>query len=114
MKTTAVYKNPLDKHLVEVVNVSWNYAGRVADWQDAVMNAVLGLGGEAGEIVDLHKKMFYHKDKDRREELVNELGDLYFYLAKLQELHDITMEECLAANREKLTERHSSMFKESK
>lgn len=75
------------------------------------MNAALGLGGEAGEIVDLHKKMFYHTEKDRHNDLVNEFGDLFFYAAKLMELHGITLEECLAANREKLIDRHPSMFK---
>lgn len=103
--------NPLDIHLNEVVNVSWNYAGRIQGWQDHVMNAVLGLGGEAGEIIDLHKKMFFHTEKNRHDELVNELGDLCFYLAKVLELHGITLEECLEANKKKLRERHSEMFK---
>lgn len=98
--------NPLDTHLEEVVNVTWNYARRCETWQDHVMNAALGLGGEAGEVVDVHKKWFFHKDKNRHDELINEIGDLYYYLAKLQELHGITMEECLAANRAKLFERY--------
>lgn len=104
------YNNPLDRHLHEVVNVSWNYAKRIETWQDHVMNAVLGLGGEAGEIVDLHKKLFYHTEKDRRDELINELGDLCFYLAKVMELHGITLEECLEANMVKLQARHPDMF----
>lgn len=104
------YRNPLDWHLDEVVNKSWNFSGRIEGWQDNVMNAVLGLGGEAGEIVDLHKKMFFHTEKDRHDELVNEFGDLFFYAAKLMELHGITLEECLAANKEKLIGRHPKMF----
>lgn len=105
------YNNPLEEHLHELINKVWNYAGRCETWQDQVMNAVLGLGGEAGEVVDLHKKMFYHTEKDRHEELVNELGDLFFYAAKLMELHGITLEECLAANKAKLIERHPKMAK---
>jgi len=104
------YTNPLEQHLEEVVNVSWNYAGRIEDWKDHVSNAVLGLGGEAGEIVDLHKKIFYHTEKDRHDDLINEFGDLFFYAAKLMELHGITLEECLAANRAKLIDRHPKMF----
>lgn len=104
--------NLIEKHLHEVVNRTWNYAGRCKDWKDEVWNAVSGLGGEAGEIVDLHKKWFYHTKKDRREELVNELGDLYFYLAKLHDLHEITVEECLKANKDKLFERHKDVLKQ--
>lgn len=110
----ANYTNPLEQHLAEVVNVSWNYAGRIEGWQDHVMNACLGLGGEAGEIVDLHKKMFYHTEKDRHQDLINEFGDLFFYASKLMELHGITLEECLAANREKLIDRHKDMFSKKK
>lgn len=101
-----IYVNPLDDHLENVVNITWNHAGHCETWEDHVMNAVLGLGGEAGEIVDVHKKWFYHKAQDRHEELVNEIGDLYYYLAKLQELHGITTEECLAANKAKLFARY--------
>lgn len=98
--------NALEKHLEEVIDLTWNHAKKCKTWDDHVTNAVLGLGGEAGEIVDLHKKMFFHKDKDRHNELVNELGDLFYYLAKLLQLHGITMEECLAANKSKLFERY--------
>ena len=104
------YTNPLEEHLDTVVNVSWNYAKRIEDWKDHVFNAAMGLGGEAGEIVDLHKKMFYHTEKDHHNDLVNEFGDLFFYAAKLMELHGITLEECLAANKAKLRDRHPEMF----
>lgn len=102
--------NELEQHLHSVVNVSWNYARRCLTWEDHVQNAVMGLGGEAGEIVDLHKKLLYHTEKDRRDELVNEIGDLCFYLVKLMELHGITLEECLEANKIKLMARHKDMF----
>lgn len=108
---TPIYTNPLEEHLHELVNKVWNYAGRCETWQDQVMNAVLGLGGEAGEVVDLHKKAFYHMEKDRHEDLVNELGDLFFYATKLMELHGITLEECLAANKAKLIDRHPKKFR---
>ena len=106
--------NPLEIHLRDVINVSWNYAGRIETWQDHVMNATLGLAGEAGEVADLTKKMFYHTDKDRYDELVNELGDVCIYLAKVMELHGITLEECLEANKIKLQDRHKNMFKGKK
>lgn len=100
------YSNPLEQHLVEVVDRTWNYAGRCESWQDHVLNAITGLGGEAGEIVDEHKKLFYHKEKDRTENILNELGDLCYYLAKVLQLHGLTLEEVLAANKKKLFARY--------
>jgi len=102
----------LKKHLNEVVNVTWNFAGRCEDVKDEILNAVLGLVGEAGEVADQHKKMMYHVSTDpdkHREKLVYELGDVYYYLLKLQDLHGISTKEVLAANRKKLASRHPEL-----
>lgn len=104
-----------DKHL-EVINRCWNYAKRCKTQDDEILNAVLGIGGEAGEIVDQVKKMQFHTEKPfdfHREKLVNEFGDLFFYIIKSLDLLNITPEECLAANVEKLESRHPELGKVS-
>lgn len=106
-KVKRFYTNPLEQHLHEVVNVTWNYAGRLEDFKDHAMNAVAGLAGEAGEVLDEHKKLFYHTPKDRLEGIKLELGDVCYYLAKVLELHGLSLEEVLAANKAKLFERHN-------
>ena len=105
MKKTT-YLNPLDEHLETVVNRTWNAAGRCKTWDDHVHNAVEGLAAEAGEVLDVHKKLFWHKSKDRTAEIKEEIGDVCFYLAKLLELHGLSLEECLANNKVKLFERY--------
>lgn len=109
-ETNPVQPTQLQKHLNEVVNRTWNRWGRCDTHEKEVMNAVLGLAGEAGESADVVKKMFFHSaKKDKEEQLLNlkkELGDVYFYLLKLQELFGITTDEVLQLNREKLLERH--------
>ncbi len=101
----------INDHLEDVVNVTWNYAGRIESKRDEIMNAVLGLGGEAGEVVDLHKKLFFHKAEiDRRDELVGEIGDVFYYLIKLMDLHEIGLEEALESNRAKLMKRHAHLW----
>lgn len=100
------------QHLDEVINPCWNYAGRCDTHKDEVMNAVLGLGGEAGEIVDQVKKMFYHTQKPdpfHKEKLISELGDSFFYHIKFMDLLGITLDEVLAANRAKLQSRHPEL-----
>lgn len=104
--------NPLEDHLKEVVNKTWNYAKRCQTFEDHVLNAVLGLAGEAGEVADLHKKMLFHSEREAgfyQEKLKHELGDVCFYLAKVLELYGFTLEEVLAANKEKLASRHPEL-----
>jgi len=99
--------DPLAKHYKNVVSRTWNFSGRVETPKDDIMNAVLGFGGEAGEVVDIHKKMLYHNPKDRYiEDLKLELGDVCYYMSKILNIYGWTLEEILEANKEKLFERH--------
>lgn len=98
--------NPLERHLREVVDPTWNYAHRCRTWDDHVMNAVMGLCGEAGEVLDVHKKIYFHAEKDRREEVLLELGDVGYYYPKVIELYGFSLEEVLEANKKKLFERY--------
>ncbi len=104
----------LKSHLNNVVNKSWNYAHRCETHKDEVMNAVLGLAGEAGETADQVKKWFFHSEKPyefHREKLVSELGDVFFYLLKFMDLTGITLEEAIEGNRAKLESRHPELGK---
>lgn len=100
-------ENPIEKHCREVVDLTWNHAKRCRDEQDEVMNAALGLVAEAGEVADIVKKSFFHKPKDRRAELLLELGDVMYYYAKFIDLYGFTLEEILEANKVKLFERYN-------
>lgn len=104
--TSQTYADPLAKHLVEVVGPTWNYAKRLENFKDHAMNAASGLAAEAAEVLDEHKKLFYHTEADRRENIKLELGDVCYYLAKVLSLHGLTLEEVLEANKAKLFKRH--------
>jgi NTP pyrophosphatase (non-canonical NTP hydrolase) len=104
----------LKNHLNNIVNKSWNYAGRCKTWQDEIGNAGFGLVGEAGEVADQIKKMLYHTEKPlefHREKITQELGDVVFYFLKLSELMGISLEDIVKANREKLESRHPELGK---
>ena len=99
-------------HLDQVVNKSWNFAGRLEREQDHFMNAIVGMTAEAGETLDIHKKMFYHQEKERdffREKVLLEMGDVLYYFLKLMDLWGFTLQEIVEANRRKLESRHPEL-----
>ena len=78
-----------------------------ANKADALHMAV-GVSGESGELLDCIKKhAIYNKPLDR-ENLVEELGDIEFYLEGLRQVFGVTREEVLAINQAKLEKRYSS------
>lgn len=80
------------------------------DRREATLNFLLGMAGEGGEIHELWKKHFFHGHELKREKLVDELGDYFWYPIALAITHDITLEEIFIRNREKLRERYPEGF----
>ena len=96
----------LERHKRDVVDQTWNFAGRLKSDQDHMLNAVMGLASEASEVLDEHKKLYFHSEKDRRDLIFLELGDVCYYLAKVLDLYGWTLKEVLEGNKAKLFERH--------
>ena len=72
-----------------------------------VVHMAIGISGEAGELLDAIKKyVMYNKPLDR-ENAVEELGDLEFYLEGIRQGLGITREETITHNIKKLTKRYS-------
>ncbi len=72
-------------------------------------HAATGIVGEAGELIDAIKKnVVYNKPLDR-ENVIEELGDLEFYMEQLRQRLGITREECLDANIAKLAKRYEGL-----
>lgn len=72
--------------------------------------SILGLAGEAGETVDLLKKVLYHGKSLDREKLKLELGDVLFYLADIAEKYGIPLSEVAEGNVEKIDARYPTGF----
>lgn len=67
-----------------------------------------GVSGEAGELLDAIKKhVIYDKPIDR-DNVIEELGDLEFYMQGIRAALGISREETLHRNISKLTKRYSS------
>ena len=75
-----------------------------------IINACLGLSGEVGEVNDLIKKNMFQGHPLNKEDLINELGDIAWYLAEAATALDIDLETILKGNIEKLKKRFPDGF----
>lgn len=82
--------------------------------KDILINGVMGLCGEAGEAIDIVKKHLAQGHELDREHLIDELGDIAWYLAETAQVLGITLEEVLERNINKLKKRYPEGFETEK
>lgn len=78
--------------------------------KDVLINGVMGLCGESGEAIDIVKKWLAQGHELDKEKLAKELGDICWYLAETATALDLSLEEIMAANIEKLKKRYPDGF----
>lgn len=83
-------------------------AAKINEAEADLWHMATGVSGEAGELLDAVKKsVIYKRDLDR-ENVVEEIGDIRFYLAGIMNRLGITEEEVLAHNNAKLSKRYAA------
>ena len=86
---------------------------RTANFMDSsklIANGAMGLCGEAGEVIDLIKKWVFQGHELYQDDVVEELGDVLWYVAILCEGIGATMEEVMQKNIDKLKKRYPNGF----
>lgn len=78
------------------------------------IHAAVGVAGEAGEVLDLIKKVTFNNRTLDLDKLRNELGDVEYYLEALRQTYNITRDECIAANVIKLSKRYEGGYSDQK
>lgn len=73
------------------------------------IHMMMGICGEAGELLDAIKKSVIYRKEPDRANIVEELGDLEFYLQGLRQGLGITREETLEQNIAKLSVRYEGL-----
>ena len=84
------------------------------DRKDVLINGVMGLCGESGEAIDIVKKWLAQGHELDREKLAKELGDIAWYLAETAYALDLSLEEVLEGNIQKLKKRYPYGFDSAK
>ena len=78
--------------------------------KDVLINGVMGLCGESGEVIDIVKKHLAQGHVLDREKMIDELGDVAWYLAEVAYVLQVPLEEVLTQNIEKLKKRYPQGF----
>ena len=73
---------------------------------EGLMHAAIGIGGESGELLDAVKKTWVYGKLLDLDNVVEELGDLEWYMEALRSLIGVNRETVIAANVAKLTRRY--------
>jgi len=78
--------------------------------EDLILNGALGLAGESGEVADIIKKYMFQGHELDKEKLIDELGDVCWYIAILAKGLNVELDEVLIHNVEKLRRRYPKGF----
>jgi len=97
---------PYEQFVQAIVKPGHDILVQLTPLQASMMHMAVGISGEAGELLDAIKKhSIYQKPLDF-ENVKEEAGDILFYLTGLLNDVGITLNECIDANREKLSKRY--------
>lgn len=87
-----------------------------------ILHAALGCGTEAGELMDTAKKMWIYQQSigtlnkegvSHHRNLVEELGDLLFYAQMMCNHLEISLDDAIAENMEKLNKRYPKGYSDT-
>lgn len=91
--------------LNEYQEAAYQFASKKAQ-QDPILNGVLGLSGESGECADIVKKFLFQGHELNKEKLMDELGDVLWYVSLTAKGLGYSLEEIASYNIEKLSSRY--------
>lgn len=80
---------------------------------DGLMHAAVGISGEAGEILDAVKKTWVYGKSVDVTNIIEELGDLEFYMQALRNLIYTSRDEILLRNMDKLAKRYPDGYSDT-
>lgn len=77
---------------------------------EQLRNAAYGLNGEAGEVINLLKKHEFQGHPLSKERMIDELGDLLWYIALACDSMNMQIEDAMRYNVDKLRKRYPEGF----
>lgn len=85
-------------------------AKQYSDGDMRLIANALGVAGEAGEFANKVKKQIFHEHGFDREVLLDELGDILFYVCELANAIGVSFDDIIDNNTNKLNKRYPEGF----
>jgi NTP pyrophosphatase (non-canonical NTP hydrolase) len=70
----------------------------------------MGLCGESGEVIDIVKKHLAQGHELNKDKIIEELGDVLWYVAEVAYVLNVKLEDVFTLNIEKLSKRYKNGF----
>lgn len=77
------------------------------------LEAVIGLAGEAGEVLDLVKKECFYGQQIDTTKLTQELGDVFHYFCRVLYLNHISINSVIQTHEQKLNARFPNGYSDA-
>lgn len=77
--------------------------------QVMALHAAIGVAGEAGELADAIKKEYIYGKKRDLDNIIEELGDLEWYMQAVRNHYGVSRKHILQTNADKLAKRYVSL-----
>lgn len=102
----AELRNKHEEMVASLVKSGGDIVNEMTSFDAHLMHMVVGICGEAGELLDaIKKKVIYGSELDLIN-VIEELGDMEFYMQGLRSSLKVTREDCLRSNMDKLFVRY--------
>lgn len=102
--------NWYSKFVLEKTKSGVEIRDSLSPWKCDLIHMTFGVVGETGELLDTVKKYIIYNIPLDRQNIIEELGDIEFYLEGLRQTLMITREEVLKANVAKLSNRYKASY----
>lgn len=99
---------PYQQFVNSIVKPGDEIVRQLTPQQAHLLHMAVGVSGEAGELLDAVKKHCVYQKQIDIDNIKEEAGDILFYLTGLLNELDMSIEDCIIANREKLSKRYAS------
>lgn len=96
-----------DKYTLDAMRTN---ADCVSSIDNNLLKGILGLAGESGELIDYVKKVMFHDRPFDKEKIINEVGDVCWYLSLITKTLNVSLKEILDRNICKLKKRYPDGF----
>lgn len=106
-QVSEVHQRVLSGELPNYPTFAWNLMKSMETVKEELHHSATGLAGEAGEVLDISKKVWvYGKELDLYH-LIEELGDMRFYYQTVLNMLGLDDQDIIAFNMEKLSQRYA-------